>query len=338
MTGCYFSVKYQGIQELLSLCLHLFLVLYWEFICIYYNIVGGHCGQISGELTSEVEVTTEDQSDKGESEHEWEGKKGERMDVEVEVEEEEEEEEEEGWQKEEVEEKVEKLKDEGGDVERDLNMDSKDGNERKSTNEAELPSIRPCCDPVSESRDVLCPICLQVLWNPVQVNCCGKRFCYVCIDHVMAMKMHCPHCAVGSYSYFYDIAAKQEICGLEIYCTNKKHGCKWKGELCNLQKHLNANPAVKSETIGCHFVPVPCVHCGGLFHRSHMFVCPFRPYTCRSCYAYKSTFEDVETNHMKECKFFERECDYCGKLVTQGYLKIHTQFECIKNYDVLHSK
>ena len=229
-------------------------------------------------------------------------------------------------------------------------MDESRGSEgaENETVEVETKTIKKCStiqpqvinlfEPVTESREVLCPICLQILCNPVQVSCCGMRFCHACIDRVIAEKMHCPHCAAGTYSYFRDLAAMRTIRGLEVYCVNKKQGCTWTGELCNTEKHLNARPKSGSENAGCHFVSVCCVHCKEVFQRSHMFVCHQRPYTCPYCHEYKSTFEKVQHNHWKVCKQFERSCDHCGKLVEQGDLEFHTEVECIRNYEPLYSK
>lgn len=221
--------------------------------------------------------------------------------------------------------------DESGDSEVDeLDSTTQDGVEAQITGYS--------CEPVTESRDLVCLICLQVLCDPVQVICCGKRFCHVCINRVLSKKMPCPHCATDSYAYFRDKAAKHAIQGLEVYCINKDEGCKWKGEFCNMEKHLNINPKSGSAINGCNFVSVPCTYCGSILQRGHMSSCRHRPYICQYCYEYQSTFEDVETKHWKVCKWFEQRCEGCGKLLQRRDLEDHTQQFCIRNFEPLDSK
>ncbi len=39
-----------------------------------------------------------------------------------------------------------------------------------------------------------CPVCLQIIREPHQVTCCGKKFCKACIEHIKVTKKPCPTC------------------------------------------------------------------------------------------------------------------------------------------------
>ena len=43
-------------------------------------------------------------------------------------------------------------------------------------------------------KDLECPICLNIIWDPFECCDCGKIFCYLCIKNAKKKKDSCPTC------------------------------------------------------------------------------------------------------------------------------------------------
>ena len=84
-----------------------------------------------------------------------------------------------------------------------------------------------------------CSVCLHVLCKPDMVGCCGEKFCHSCIEQVIEKKRPCPHCNSPQFDTMTDKKLERELCALKVYCTNKDDGCRWVGELRDLEKHRN---------------------------------------------------------------------------------------------------
>ena len=148
-----------------------------------------------------------------------------------------------------------------------------------------------------------CPICLQILRDPHQVDCCGYGFCQVCIEHTKADDEPCPCCKAKNFEKFEDKRLKQMLYEFKVYCTNRQQGCLWTGELRQLDNHLNSNPLKENQLQGCQFTRVNCLYCSRLHLRSAIHVhqgeecLPRRPFSCEYCNNFHSNYEDVTTNH-----------------------------------------
>ena len=102
--------------------------------------------------------------------------------------------------------------------------------------------------------EIECPVCLNILTDPHLVSCCGHNFCGSCIERVKASNGSCPMCKEEEYQAIPDKKCLRIINGLEVYCSNKKKGCQWKGELKNMSTHLN-----KEKREGeCQYESVKC--------------------------------------------------------------------------------
>ena len=91
-----------------------------------------------------------------------------------------------------------------------------------------------------------CPICLLVLKEPYQAICCGKSFCKECIEQVTANNQICPTCNIKSFNLFPNKGLQQSLNDFEVYCSHKSKGCEWRGELRELDKHLNSDNQLTS--------------------------------------------------------------------------------------------
>ena len=191
---------------------------------------------------------------------------------------------------------------------------------------------------VKESPDLRCPICLLVLYNPFQVDCCGRRFCRECISTVVAEVKPCPACKCksGEYDFFKDKGQKQAIFELKVHCLHKKAGCNWKGELYQLDNHLNLSPEKgRMMDIGCPYATLKCIHCSEDCQRHHMLSCPQQQYTCPYCKHYSSTYEEVYSRHFFVCEEFPVQCKQCSMKIPRKALQLH-HLECDRSKDPSH--
>ena len=83
-----------------------------------------------------------------------------------------------------------------------------------------------------------CPICRLLLRDPCQATCCGTSFCQSCIYQVKVDDNPCPTCRKESFGVFEDKRLKRSLNQLRVLCKYSKHGCKWSGELGELEHHL----------------------------------------------------------------------------------------------------
>ena len=181
-----------------------------------------------------------------------------------------------------------------------------------------------------------CPICLQVLQEPYQVTCCGKSFCKQCIERIKAANKACPCCKKEDFNDFPNKGLQQPLYGFKVYCINKEKGCEWKGELGDLEKHINLNPQSNEdkEQDGCEFAEINCSYCSDsilrskLLHHQHE-LCDKRPFSCEYCCKYESTYEDVIHNHWPVCGYHPVRCpNQCDAFPQRKELDGHVQNEC----------
>ena len=188
--------------------------------------------------------------------------------------------------------------------------------------------------PPSEFVQSECPVCLQIIREPHQVTCCGKKFCKACIDHNIAIQKPCPACN-EKFSSFADKSSKQSLYSLKVRCGHQKDGCEWTGELRQLDEHLNTDPLPEKQLDGCQFVEVDCIYnCGN--HQQRRYIqnhqikdCPKRPFGCEHCHDYKSTYDDVTSNHWPVCGSFPVPCpNQCGSAIQRQNIDSHVADEC----------
>ena len=90
------------------------------------------------------------------------------------------------------------------------------------------------------SDEYICLIYTLVAKEAQQSSCCGKIFCGLCMETLEASDTLCPN---HEYlQYFPDKRAICNISKLKVYCTNKREGCIWKGEVCHAKNHINSCP------------------------------------------------------------------------------------------------
>ena len=84
-----------------------------------------------------------------------------------------------------------------------------------------------------------CPICRLILRDPYEATCCAYSFCYTCSQQVRRNNSPCPWCRKDKFEVKENVSMRRSLNQLRIYCTYNIDGCTWRGELGELQAHIN---------------------------------------------------------------------------------------------------
>ncbi len=103
-----------------------------------------------------------------------------------------------------------------------------------------------------------CPVCLQIIREPHQVTCCGKKFCQSCIQTIKSRSNPCPTCNRQEFTYFPDTGHKQLLYELKVHCSHQRKGCQWTEKLRKLDEHLNRDPQPDKTLEGCSLTAINC--------------------------------------------------------------------------------
>ena len=189
-----------------------------------------------------------------------------------------------------------------------------------------------------EEISIECPICLQIMLKDISQTSCGHHFCTSCIKKI---RKSCPTCRATSYRIFPDADRQHYISGRQVYCSNKKYGCTWEGELKNLSGHSNK----EEREGGCQFEVVKCRYwdggwpllgcCDVEMKRADLAnheekKCPKRPYTCQYC-GDKDTYWNITNYHYCECPKYPVHClNKCDpkKTMPREEVKAHKKNDC----------
>ena len=189
--------------------------------------------------------------------------------------------------------------------------------------------------PSKEFPQSECPVCLHILREPYQVTCCGKSFCKDCIKRVKGDRKPCPCCNEDDVHDFPNKGLQQPLYDFQVYCSNKDSGCEWKGELGQLDHHLNVSQTTpENELEGCQHSNINCTFCQNTFVRSELHyhkteLCDKRPFSCEHCNAFESIYEDVIHNHWPVCDLFPVKCpNECGAFPQRRHTKSHVEKDC----------
>ena len=183
-----------------------------------------------------------------------------------------------------------------------------------------------------------CSICLQILCRPHLISCCGHNYCKVCIDQIIEKSRPCPLCSEETFTVLHNKGLQRSLNELNVYCSNSKLGCEWKGPLGQFERHLNEDPELEFQLFGCPYVEVECKHgCGGRMRRGLIAehqneLCPQRPFCCAYCREYDSIHADVVYRHWPTCKKYPMTCpNHCTVYaIERENMEEHLRLECPK--------
>lgn len=143
--------------------------------------------------------------------------------------------------------------------------------------------------------DMICLICQFPACNPHQRDCCGKIFCKACLDEHEKHSNQCPNCRQNGKN-FYDKRSERQIKSLKMSCENEEKGCKWQGELFNLESH----------TKDCQYAVISCSNqCPEQIMRKDLELhllnnCQLREHRCPTCNQ-SGPYQTMTTTHLDQC-------------------------------------
>ena len=187
-----------------------------------------------------------------------------------------------------------------------------------------------------EHLQIECSICLCVPHDPHMIDCkCGASYCKSCIQSICERRQPCPLCNSSFSNLMPHLHLKRTLNGLKVRCSFVDDGCKWTGELGQIQDHLNDNTKDRaSELLGCRFVQIHCIYCNVKYQRQlicghEINECLKRPFRCVHCGVYESTFEDITKNHVFTCPCRPVSCpNDCGEELLSKDLDGHLTNAC----------
>ena len=97
--------------------------------------------------------------------------------------------------------------------------------------------------------------------NPYLLSCCGSYVCEGCLLYIQQSRdTKCPSCESLEYDFECSPKMKENVEYLLVKCSNGEKGCKWRGQLAELDIHLFIN---------CLYAEITCENgnCGSKFLR-----------------------------------------------------------------------
>ena len=163
------------------------------------------------------------------------------------------------------------------------------------------------CEFVEAVPDSLsCPVCLLPFRDPHLLDCCGAKYCAVCIGRVKTAGQPCPLCK-EQFTTMLDKSYQRKVLSLMVRCSRKKDGCDWEGELRHLEHH-------QMEECGWALVKC-CYECGVCVPRPQLVehelhLCPKRPVDVKL----ESAMTKMEERHKREMDAVKE--DFRNKMIT----------------------
>ena len=151
-----------------------------------------------------------------------------------------------------------------------------------------------------------CGLCHFVLREPQLTECCGRSVCQPCIETYIKNRLSCPmpSCGKPQVNVSLQRKLKNDIIDSEVYCTNKREGCKWTGKLNVFETHYMTD---------CGFVTQECVYgCGLKLERrnakEHENTCPNFVIKCPLCD--ETLVRSQYLCHSEVCLMAEKPCAF----------------------------
>ena len=164
-------------------------------------------------------------------------------------------------------------------------------------------------------NDLYCPMCKEILKEPMLTECCGSHFCRTCIHPILKAKQPCPNpeCNKTDYNCIIDRPKWKRVLELDVLCPLKGRGCNWKGEVGTREKHLDPDEG------DCDYIDMDCSYgCGENMERYELAehldrFCPKRPYTCQHC-GLAEVYDSIVNEHTPVCLKYPVPCgNKCGR-------------------------
>ena len=150
---------------------------------------------------------------------------------------------------------------------------------------------------------LMCTVCFLPSKEPHLSTCCGHTFCKSCYEGSKKCSNICPMCRSEEFAAIFNKQSDRKIGALLVFCTNKKQGCEWQGELKGITDHFG----------NCLFQVVHCPNdCGESLQRQNLtnhveIECPRRKVSCQYCNDV-GEYQFIEGQHKEECPKFPVQC------------------------------
>ena len=165
---------------------------------------------------------------------------------------------------------------------------------------------------------------MDVLRDPHLTICCGQHYCASCLtewDGASADdKNVCLHCRSREFSHILDKCVERKVKELKLHCEYYKEGCRWTGELFDLECHLKH----------CGRSLISCVRgCGDKLRKRELDDhlknhCVQRNYECEHC-SLAGSYWFITTKHYQECSEFPLKCpnQCCSTFIKRSLINKH---------------
>ena len=175
----------------------------------------------------------------------------------------------------------------------------------------------------SSIRDDLwtCPICLELLTDPVETPCCHNLFCENCVKPLSK----CPLCQKLLERCSPNVPIRRLMDELSLHCPYK---------LCTA---IVKRPRIKDHEAVCEFAPLKCEYggdlCGEILRKdwSHHISeeCSYRPVSCPLDCGVVLEVCAVERHVETNCPNANISCPLdCGTILNRGLLESHKHNDC----------
>ena len=92
----------------------------------------------------------------------------------------------------------------------------------------------------SPSEEFFCPVNSSLLLKPHLTLCCGKHLSEECANEIQEDGGSCPLCKAPDWSTVLNKHFSRQLKELQVFCNYKEKGCWWKGELLDLEHHVQS--------------------------------------------------------------------------------------------------
>lgn len=189
---------------------------------------------------------------------------------------------------------------------------------------------------------VLCPVCHDIMLNPVSCSKCETDSCQACSSN--ACKCEAP------FNQSHKLLLKL-LSGYRFQCLNEPYGCPASLNYESVSGHFIECPfEPKDCPLGCllkigrghieeHMKICPsrvviCIHCNSSLKardlERHLKDCPLAPQTCPGCLG---PFDRKElTSHVAICELVAESCEFCGGAVVRNNKVSHLKNSCLYTY------
>ena len=171
------------------------------------------------------------------------------------------------------------------------------------------------------SKETVCSICLDIVYDPVMCGNCENLFCRHCINIQLEKSCKCPNKCIFEEKPINRVL-KNLLNKFELYCVYKENGCKAIVLYSDYENHCKKCDfgTFKCKSPNCNFEGIKKEII------DHCIVCPFKLLKCKYCQIeiLRSEFE----LHFKECENKLIECGYCKLSFKNKEMENHLAFDC----------